>query len=451
MKSKLIKQIFIACMAVFLLSFGLMLVVMYQFISQNNRAELADKASYLAAAVNREDWHFLEAVGSDTDTRITLIAADGTVIYDSTMDAAEMENHGEREEVRLALETGIGTSERYSESMQKKTVNHAVLLEDGSVLRVSGTQDTVLRLILTMVNPMLAVMIVTVVLSVVLASEFSKNIMKPINRLDVENPDDRDLYPEMKPFVRRIMSQNQQIHAQMNALQQEHKKQDAMRREFTANVSHELKTPLTSISGFAEIIRDGMVQEKDIPHFAGNIYNEAQRLIVLVNDILKLSRLEEGNAPADERVKVDMLALCQEVTNRLQLTAKKAEVTLTCTGESAEISGVRGMLEEIVYNICDNAIKYNHKGGIVEVTVQRQEHEVMVRVLDNGIGIPKEELSRVFERFYRVNKSHSKEVGGTGLGLSIVKHGMAFHNARITLDSDEGRGTEVCLYFPADR
>ncbi len=450
MRYKLIKQIFIACIAVFLMSFGLMLWVMYDLQSRRSASELADMASYLSAAVDENGWTFLEHTEQETEHRITIVAADGTVLFDNRMAVSEMENHADREEIMEALTDGSGRSERYSHSMQEKTVNYAVLLEDGSVLRVSAAEDTVLHLILSMINPMLAVIILMVVLSVVLASQFSKNIMKPINRMDVENPDDRDLYPEMKPFVRRIMKQNQQIHAQMQELKEEHKKQDTMRREFTANVSHELKTPLTSISGFAEIIRDGMVQEKDIPHFAGNIYNEAQRLIVLVNDILKLSRLEEGNTSMDDRVQVDMLALCQDVAERLQLTAKKANVEVSCTGEPAEISGVRGMLEEIVYNICDNAIKYNRAGGIVDISVKRLDNEVMVRVLDNGIGIPEEDLSRIFERFYRVNKSHSKEVGGTGLGLSIVKHGVAFHNARITLDSEEGRGTEVCLYFPAD-
>jgi len=273
--------------------------------------------------------------------------------------------------------------------------------------------------------------------------------MQPINRLDVENPDDRDLYPEMKPFVRRIMKQNQQIHAQMSELQQEHKKQDAMRREFTANVSHELKTPLTSISGFAEIIRDGMVQEKDIPRFAGNIHQEAQRMIVLVNDILKLSRLEEGHTDlAEKMVPVDMHAVCEEVAGRLEMAASKAGVAIHCEGEKAMVSGIRLMLEEIVYNVCDNAIKYNRAGGYVKIRTECEAGEVRVTVKDNGIGIPAEDQPRIFERFYRVNKSHSKEVGGTGLGLSIVKHGMAYHNARTILESEEGVGTEIVLVFP---
>ncbi len=311
-------------------------------------------------------------------------------------------------------------------------------------------RDAFLMLLLNLVSPLLIIIVLLVVLSLLLAKRFTKRIMTPIDRLDIENPDDRDIYDEMKPFVHRIISQNKQIYRQMSELREETKKQDELRREFTANVSHELKTPLTSISGFAEIIRDGMVQEKDLPHFADNIYQEAQRMIVLVNDILKLSRLEDPVVPLqDERQTVELLALCQEVRERLALPAKKADITLQCGGSPAEISGIRKVLEEIIFNICDNAIKYNRPGGSVTVTVTPEESGAAVSVRDTGIGIPEADKPRIFERFYRVNKSHSKEVGGTGLGLSIVKHGMALHGASISLESEEGRGTEVTLHFPA--
>lgn len=448
MKHKLLWQIFTACMIVFALTFGVMMAVMTKFYEQKNRTELEDRTNYIASIVNAEGWGFLEQMTHTEQTRITIVAEDGTVLYDSQLNAAELPNHAAREEIREALENGTGESFRYSETLAKRTVNHAVRLESGEILRLSMLQHTVLELLVSMLNPMMAVVLLAVLLAIVLASRFTKALLAPIERMDVEHPDDRDVYDEMQPFIHRIAAQNKQIYKQMEELREEHRKQDDMRREFTANVSHELRTPLTSISGFAEIIRDGFVQEKDIPHFADNIYKEAQRLIILVNDILKLSRLEEGGNVHDDKVKVDMYGLCEEVADRLQMNAQKRGVTLTCSGESVQVLGVRNMLEEIIYNVCDNAIKYNREGGVVNIVTKLVENEVCVSIRDTGIGIPAEDKERIFERFYRVNKSHSKEVGGTGLGLSIVKHGMAYHNARITLESEENTGTEVCLYFP---
>lgn len=448
MRNKLIKQIFIACMAVFVMSFGMMLVAMTDYYGRKSQKEMQENAAFLASLLNVQDWQFLEEMEHQSDLRITLVSPEGAVIYDSLHPAQTLENHGDREEIQMALQQGEGRSVRYSDTLQKRTDNYAVRLENGSVLRLSIVPHVVPELILSMLNPMLVVIFMAMLLSVVLASQFAKRIMQPINDLDVENPDDRYIYDEMKPFLHRITAQNKQIYKQMSELREEHRKQDEMRREFTANVSHELKTPLTSISGFAEIIRDGFVQEKDIPHFADNIYNEAQRLIVLVNDILKLSRLEEGVTVLDDMTSVELMGLCEEVADRLALNAKKCGVELLCEGVPAEVQGVRNMLEEIIYNVCDNAIKYNHEGGSVRISVETVENKACVRVKDTGIGIPKADIDRVFERFYRVNKSHSKEVGGTGLGLSIVKHGMAFHNASITLESEVGVGTEICLYFP---
>ncbi len=449
MKYRLFRQIFIACMLVFALTFGVMMAVLTKYYEQRNRAELRDRANYISSIVNVEGWQFLENMKHTAQTRITVVAENGRVLYDSLVNEDGMENHAAREEIQEALRTGTGESFRYSETLSKRTVNYAVRLNNGDILRISMLQNTVLELLVNMLNPMMVVVLLAVLLALLLASHFTKNLLEPINRLDVEHPDDRDVYEEMVPFIQRITAQNKQIYKQMEALREEHRKQDDMRREFTANVSHELKTPLTSISGFAEIIRDGFVQQKDIPHFADNIYKEAQRLIVLVNDILKLSRLEEGVNVHDEMVQVDMRELCEEVADRLLMSARKRNVTLQCTGEPTQVCGVRNMLEEIVYNVCDNAIKYNREGGVVNIGTKIVENEVCVSVRDTGIGIPSEDVDRIFERFYRVNKSHSKDVGGTGLGLSIVKHGMAFHNARITLESEEGKGTEICLWFPA--
>lgn len=450
MRSELTKHIFTACMVVFLMSFGLILYVMNTYLAQRNLAELQDKAIFFLAVTEKNGWESLSGAEIGNYNRITVIAPDGNVLYDSAFPAKQLPNHSDRLEFRDAFQNGQGFSERYSESLLKKTLNYAVKSEDSNmILRVSAERDTVWMLLIRMLSPMVTIVFLMVILSVLLAFFSTKKIMKPINQLDPENPDDRNIYDEMKPFVRRLILQNQQIHRQMDQLQEEHKKQDTIRREFTANVSHELKTPLTSISGFAEIIRDGYVQEKDISHFADNIYKEAQRMIVLVNDILKLSRLESGSLEiGNEREKIDLFAVCQSIQERLALSAGKKGVMISCEGEEIIIMGIPNILVEIIYNICDNAIKYNQPGGFVKILVRKQDAEAMVEITDNGIGIPEQDQERIFERFYRVNKSHSKEVGGTGLGLSIVKHGMALHHARITLESKEYEGTCVRLYFP---
>ncbi len=448
MRSELQKRIFTACMVVFVLSFGLILFAVSSFLERRNFAELKDKALYLTALLDHSDLSSAQQIRGAGETRITIVNADGSVFFDSEHESGKMGNHAEREEIREAFETGEGMSERYSETLLESTANYAVRLENGSVLRVSMRQDTIWRLLYNMAWPMLVILLLTALLSIALASRASRRIVGEINKMDVENPDDRGIYDEMKPFVRRLISQNQQIHRQMEAIQEEHRKQDLLRREFTANVSHELKTPLTSISGFAEIMRDGMVKDSDIPHFADNIYKEAQRLMALVNDILKLSHLEDiDDHPSEERTPVELLSLCREVTSRLAISAEKTGIDIHCDGESVTVIGVRSMLEEILYNVCDNAIKYNRPGGWVHVFTGVENGRVFVHIKDNGLGIPQADRSRIFERFYRVNKSHSKEVGGTGLGLSIVKHGMAFHNGQITLDSTLGEGTDVGLYF----
>ena len=449
LRSELTKRIFGACMIVFVLSFGLILYAMSDYLARRNFAELRDKAVYFSVLAESQGEELLMELHPAGETRITLVKPDGTVYYDSKFSPDKMENHLEREEIRQALDHGEGTSQRYSQSLFEETANYAILLRNGNVLRVSMRQDTVWRLLYNLGFAMVVIVLVAALLSMVLASRGSRRIVGEINKMDVENPDDRDVYDEMKPFVRRLISQNQQIHRQMEAIRAEHRKQDLMRREFTANVSHELKTPLTSISGFAEIMRDGMVKEKDIPHFADNIYKESQRLMDLVNDILKLSHLEDiDDRQYGERSMVELNALCREVTGRLSIAAEKNQLSLRCDGDHVTISGVRPMLEEIIYNVCDNAIKYNKPGGWVHVTTRKEEHKAVICIKDNGIGIPQADCDRIFERFYRVNKSHSKEVGGTGLGLSIVKHGMAFHAGDIVLHSTLGEGTEIRLLFP---
>ncbi|MDE6708019.1 MAG: ATP-binding protein [Oscillospiraceae bacterium] len=448
MRTELTKRIFIACMIVFLMSFGLVLYMLNSYLAKRNLAELQDKALYISSMIEQNSWDFLKNMQNTSNTRTTIIASDGTVVFDSMFPLEQLENHSNRIEFQEALQYGSGSSERYSESLLKKTANYALCLENNYIIRVSMNQDSIWVLLIQMLTPMLAIIFSMMILSILLAFSSTKKIMLPINKLDPENPDDRNIYDEMKPFVRKLIVQNQQIYHQMEQLQNEHKKQDAIRREFTANVSHELKTPLTSISGFAEIIRNGYVQEQDISHFADNIYKETQRMISLVNDILKLSKLEDGNINIYERESVNLLELCQNIQERLALHAEKKQIAISCEGEAISIIGIPIMLDEIIYNICDNAIKYNFSGGYVKILVKKQDTHAVIEISDNGIGIPEKDQERVFERFYRVNKSHSKEVGGTGLGLSIVKHGMALHHAKIILESQENKGTCMKLYFP---
>ena len=448
MRNELTKRIFAACMTVFLMCFAFILFAINTYLASRNIGELKDKCLYVSSVINQNGWEFLHDIRDGSSTRTTIIDQNGKVLFDSVLKPEQMENHLQREEVQEALQSGEGDSARYSPSLLRKTANYAICLNDGNIVRVSMTQDTVFVLIYHMLNHIVIIILLSVIISFVLATRFSKKIMKPINKMDVENPDDRDIYDEMKPFIRRLISQNQQIHRQMESLQAEHNKQDSMRREFTANVSHELKTPLTSISGFAEIIRDGIAQDKDIPHFADNIYKEAQRLISLVNDILKLSRMEDiDQQPEEQHTRIDLLSVCEEVEKRLAINAEKHQVTMTCEGENTAIIGLPMTVEEIIYNVCDNAIKYNRPNGWVHVTVGMENDMAVVRIKDNGIGIPFPDQERIFERFYRVNKSHSKEVGGTGLGLSIVKHGMMLHDGQITLESAPDKGTEIALHF----
>ena len=282
----------------------------------------------------------------------------------------------------------------------------------------------------------------------VIAARISRKVTEPINAIDPANPELRDAYPELQPLIRRIQAQNRQLYEQMNELKEEHKKQDTMRREFTANVSHELKTPLTSISGYAEILGAGMVEEKDVTRFAGKIHDEAQRLITLVGDIIKLSQLDDKDEAILASEPVDLYHVSEEMMSVLSDAAAAKHVNVFLSGTHEVVPGSPQIIGEMVYNLIDNAIKYNNENGRVQVTVENDGDGAILIVHDNGIGIPRAELPRVFERFYRVDKSHSKEIGGTGLGLSIVKHGAAFHGATVQLDSELGMGTKITLRFP---
>ena len=550
MTAKLFRTSMAVAVSVMVLSIALFMGMLYQYFSDQMMTELESETWLVSRGVELDGMDYLN--GLHTTSRVTWVAADGTVLYDNEADASTMENHADREEIREALTSETGTAQRFSSTLSEQTLYVTQRLSDGTVIRLASAQKTVGLLLISMIQPILIILVLSLLLSAVLASRLSKGLIKPILSLDLEHPEDCETYDELTPLLSRLKRQNDTIQQQMNLLKQrqtefaaltdnmsegfllldrqghvlshnsgalrllgveepegevnvlvlnreepfrqavdealsgkrsqqmlhlngryckllanpvladgkpagavlvlldvtEQEQRDELRREFTANVSHELKTPLTSISGIAEIMQSGMVKPEDIQSFAGDIYQEAQRLIALVEDIIRLSRLDEG-AESLEREPVNLLSIAQDVARRLDSAAQKAGVTLKVMGLSVEVRGIPSVLDEMVYNLCDNAIKYNHPGGTVNVTVApTNDGSAEVTVEDTGIGIPVEDQSRVFERFYRVDKSHSKEIGGTGLGLSIVKHGASLHGAQIHMDSQVGRGTSVQLLFP---
>lgn len=440
MNRKIFCSSFFITVLVLVATVALMAGILFDIFGKQMQSGLASEAEYLAQAVENEGADFF--VGFQSDRRITLINADGSVAFDSRMDANFLDNHAGREEIQQAMETGRGTCTRYSKSLTEKTIYYAVKLSDNRILRVSTNQYTVIAVLAGLFQPLLVVLVIAFILTAVLSSRVSKAITKPINELDLENPEKNETYEELTPLLRKISDQKQTIDAQMNDL----KKREAMRLEFTANVSHELKTPLTSISGFAELMKNGDVPAEAVTDFSKSIYDEAQRLISLVNDIMKISELDEKSFSLEREV-VDLYQLSEEIAGRLKGEAAKKHVTLHLIGSSAEIYGVKKVLDEMIYNLLDNAIKYNKENGKVDIVLNAARHTVSITIRDTGIGIPKEHQPRVFERFYRVDKSHSKKVGGTGLGLAIVKHGAMYHHAKINLESAEGIGTSITILF----
>ena len=396
---------------------------------------LQQEALYAQQGLMLGGTEYLEAL--DHANRITWIDGDGSVRYDSET-SLPIDNQSTCPEVRDALDTGEGQGIRESEISGESTMYYARKCADGTVLRLGRPLSAVRSALLT-VSPVLWILVLVLLISGVMAFRAAKQIVRPINDLDLDHPD-AGPYPELAPLIGKI--QEQKI-----TIQEEVSQRESLRREFSANVSHELKTPLTSISGFAELMAQGVVTGDKVQEFARDIYKESQRMIALVEDIIKLSKLDE-EAVEPERELVELYDLAEETLDSLRPVAEKQNITMRLTGGPAEVSGVYQLLSEMLYNLCDNAIKYNRPGGSVTVDVSRQGDETRLAVSDTGIGIPPEHQKRVFERFYRVDKSHSKEIGGTGLGLSIVKHGAQFHGARVELVSEPGVGTTVCLVFP---
>lgn len=422
----------------------LLVTVVYHIFSDQYKDSLQKDAALISNAVDIGGVELLET--KEFAHRVTVVDADGTVVFDSKYDLSDLDNHFDREEIAEAISEGNGYSERYSDTIDEKTVNIAVKLQDGRVLRISDTQFTPFTVIKNSFWVILAIFAVETAISMLLAFKVSKSITAPINRLDLENPQGNEVYAELTPLVDKIKNQNSQISQQLADLKAEHEKQDGMRRDFTANVSHELKTPLTSISGYAELIKTGIAKEQDVERFAGKIYDESQRLVTLVGDIIKLSQLDGKDLPVRVET-IDLYELCEAVISQLEMAAKEMNITFVLKGEHLHITAAEQIVEEIIFNLCDNAVKYNRQDGTVTVGLKQCVDGIELSVKDTGLGIPADELDRIFERFYRVDKSHSKEIGGTGLGLSIVKHGAAFLGASVTVESELGKGTVIRIVF----
>ena len=550
MTKRIFRTVFVVAISIFIASAVLFMTVLYDYFSGIQQNQLRMQIDLASQGVEDEGLDYLKNLNIK-DYRVTWIGTDGKVLYDSISEADEMENHFEREEVKEALSEGYGASSRYSSTLTQRYLYGAKRLPDGTVIRLSVTQNSLLILTLGMLQPIMIIFVIAIILSAFLASRLSKKIVKPLNELNLDKPLDNNGYDELSPLLRRIDTQQKEISRQSEELRQrqnelevmtsamsegiillnnrgavlsinkaaaklfgtdcfcigedivsinrslelaqllnkakngehservvelgcgryqmmaspvisnnivsgivllildvtEKEKAEQLRREFTANVSHELKTPLHTISGSAELLANGMVKPEDIPIFLKRIYSETQRMIQLVEDIIRLSHLDEG-AEDMKWDMVDLYAVAEETINSLADEAESNGIKFELYGETVLINGIRQLLQEIIYNLCDNAIKYNCRGGSVSVGVKNENEFAVLTITDTGIGIPAEHQERIFERFYRVDKSHSKEIGGTGLGLSIVKHAAKLHNAEIELHSIVNKGTEITIKFP---
>ena len=416
-----------------LLTFVMMTVMLYRQSLEDMKEEVRQEAEYIETALEFSGQSYLEEVEAFSGpNRLTLIAEDGTVLYDSEGDATHWQNHGSREEVKQAEIKGEGEAFRKSDTFNEQTYYYARKLGDGSILRISQTTATVFSTVLGLLPAVALIAIVMLFLAYLLGRWQTLRLIRPINELDLEHPMSNEIYEELQPLLKSMENQNR-----------EKEKNEQMRKEFSANVSHELKTPLTSISGYAEIMMNGLVRPEDIGKFSGIIYKEASRMISLVDDIIKLSKLDEKSIELTKE-EVDFFEMALQICERLELKAAENQIHMEVIGEHVRYVGVRQVLDEMLYNICENAIKYNRLGGSVKIWIGEAFGECRIIVEDSGIGIPEDELDRIFERFYRVDKSRSKMTGGTGLGLAIVKHIVAIHpNAKLELESEPGKGTTM--------
>lgn len=436
MRTKIHKSMLLVS-GITLVAVFLIMVTLFYFSSLKTfQSEIRQETIYIQTAIDISGTSYLEEMDqARVSTRLTLIDTNGNVLYDSKEDEYTFQNHAFREEIKNALKTGQGEALRNSETVGKMTYYYAVLLKDGNVLRASRTLEYLYPTVMNAIPLLAGVELAMIVLVYFLSKWQTARLIRPINELDLENPLENEVYEEVKPLLLNMDNQNR--------LKEEAAK---LRKEFSANVSHELRTPLTSISGYAEIMKSGIVKTEDMMRFSEKIYDEASRLMSLIEDIIKLSKLEEKESIV-EKEEVNLYDLCMDTCNRLVFQAEKKNVSVTLSGEEVLYVGVKRILEEMIYNICENAIKYNRDGGNVKIWVGAQMGRPRIIIEDTGIGIPEEDVERIFERFYRVDKSHSKATGGTGLGLSIVKHGALFHKAEIHVESILGKGTKMKILF----
>lgn len=549
MTNKIFKSIFFVALSVLLSSLIIITGVLYQYFGNLQEQQLKDELHLAVCATEQLKENYLYDLDSQ-EYRLTWIASDGDVVFDSHADITTMENHADREEVKEALIYGVGSSKRYSSTLTQQTIYEAKRLNDGSILRISISRATIFSLILGMIQPILIVFIIAIVLSIYLSHRMAKKVVEPLNALNLDKPLENETYDELSPLLHRIHAQHIEINNQIYILKKKQTEFDQitsnmkealilldhngrilsmnptaqtlfqtnqscigedffiidrrqnmrhaleetlshghfsfrdqkngkdylfdinrihsdgqhhgivilaiditdqvnaekLRQEFSANVSHELKTPLQSIIGSAELIENGIVKDEDIPHFMKRIHKEASRLVTLIDDIIHLSQLDEGSEMPFEDVSLRVLS--EEVVETLYDAAKMKNISLSINGDDGIIHGAKRLLHDIIYNLCDNAIKYNKVDGSVTINIKQNANEIIFSIQDSGIGIASEHHEKIFERFYRVDKSHSKQSGGTGLGLSIVKHAVQYHNGRLLIDSELNKGTTITVIFP---
>ncbi|MCF2641816.1 MAG: ATP-binding protein [Lachnospiraceae bacterium] len=438
MKKKINMQFLIMSLTAILLTLGISVAVSYNVLKKEIMQNLKTCTHILMGTGVFDDMEHMEYNASKDNLRITLIGEDGKVEYDSDVDIAGMENHENRPEIEQAVKDGEGESIRTSETVGQSMFYYAVRLSDGRVFRVAKETGNLFSILAPSFPIAIVLAMFLAVLGAVLAHYLTKSIVTPIEQManDMDHLESICTYKELKPFITTIQEQHDDI-----------KKNADMRQEFTANVSHELKTPLTSISGYSELIENGMANDEDVVRFAGEIHQSANRLLTLINDIIRLSELDVSTEVILYE-NLDLYEMAVKCVSMLEMNAGKHDVTLKLVGKSTHLNANKEMMNELLYNLCDNAIRYNKKGGSVTVSVGETNDNVILSVEDTGIGIPDEHKNRVFERFYRVDKSRSKQTGGTGLGLAIVKHIVAQHHAKLELNSEIGVGTKISVLFP---
>ena len=441
MKKKINLQFMFISAVGILLTFCLSTVIFYELFKSEVVDELKTYADVIKETQSYDQILQGEYDPDVDDLRITMIKKDGEVFYDSFADVKKMENHANRQEVRQALKHGNGKAIRTSDTMDKSTFYYAIRLDDGNILRVAKESRSIWSVFIKVTPAILILILVIFAISKMLSDVLTKSLLLPIEEMseNLDHLDDITTYKELMPFINTIQEQHKNI--LMNA---------KMRQEFTANVSHELKTPLTAISGYSELIQNGMANEEETIRFAGEIHKSAKRLLTLINDTIRLSQLDTSEQKVIYEA-IDLYKIAEDCVNMLKFSAENHGIDISIHGTNAYLEGNREMLEEVVYNLCDNAIRYNNEGGKVEVTVKPVKGKIYLCVEDNGIGISKEHQERIFERFYRVDKSRSKSTGGTGLGLAIVKHIIQQHGAHMELTSEKGKGTKIEIEFSKSR